>query len=435
MTKVRIFDLLLSILTTILLVLSLPCIGSGLERAFQAGHEATEGNAVFALSDGYLVLTNHTGQQNFTKVDLHGNLVFSRDFFDASGGWPRSATQTRDGGYLIAGLVNTTPNKGFLIKLDQHLETEWGKEFSQKGNVWIGSAKETLDGGYIVLARGEDFIEFIKLNSDGSLDWQRRIMTEGETEVYDIYEMNDGTDGGFGIYAEFDDPSFGRTLYLGAVEKNGQAIFWQWILRGATSGREQREKGSRYLGASNITQMDGSNFAVAASIVTNENSSILLIPFSKTAVLNPLVRIGGLKGDWMDIPSGGPSFIKLSDGNFLLSAYRTNNTGDNTLPFLTKLGPDFNKILWQYIYTPGDCSKNESGVFAGVSETLTEEIIATGRTIGRDSEALLISFSKEGVNDQSCFTRSSSSFILDEDIPIRATKYSSLTPRGCHPLV
>ncbi len=192
-----IFDLFLTTMTAILLVLGFPRAGTSFERTFRVDQDPIEENSFFLLSDGYLVFRNHHGQQNFTRLDSRRGIVSSQDFFNTSGGWPRSATPTSDGGYLIAGVINTVPMKGYLMKLSQHLEINWGKEFGHEGDIWIGNLKETSDGGYIVLIEGEGFVEIVKLRSDSSLDWQKRIVTRGETEVYDIYEVYEGIENSY----------------------------------------------------------------------------------------------------------------------------------------------------------------------------------------------------------------------------------------------
>ncbi|RPJ11843.1 MAG: choice-of-anchor D domain-containing protein, partial [Deltaproteobacteria bacterium] len=71
--------------------------------------------------------------------------------------------------------------------------------------------KETSDGGYVALARGEGFIEVIKLKSDGNLDWQQRIVTGSETEAYDVYERTERNDVPLGIIEDQDELREGMT--------------------------------------------------------------------------------------------------------------------------------------------------------------------------------------------------------------------------------
>jgi hypothetical protein len=155
--------------------------GQTIERVFQVNNEPTEGNAVFPLDDGYLVLTNHNGKLNFTKFDLLGKPLFSKDFYDANGGWPHSAIRTNDGGYLIVGLREADrPQKGYIIKLSQSLAFEWGwnvAHIDPTVDLWVSGVRQTSDGGYIVLVKGqyfdryttEPFFGLVKLSTAGTL--------------------------------------------------------------------------------------------------------------------------------------------------------------------------------------------------------------------------------------------------------------------------
>ena len=64
-----------------------------------------------------------------------------------------SIQQTNDGGYIVAGLTNSSGAGGYdvwLLKLDASGNIEWQKAYGGTYWDWAESVQQTNDGGYIV---------------------------------------------------------------------------------------------------------------------------------------------------------------------------------------------------------------------------------------------------------------------------------------------
>jgi hypothetical protein len=139
-----------------------------------------------------------TGKQSnvfFIRVDRHGNFIDgSERFFDGELSMDNVAVQqgqsqsedtgdaitsTRDGGYILAGSLTTTVNRGnggkdiFLIKVDAVGNIMWNKIIGGDGDETVNSIRETDDGGLLVCGSnnvsGLSSIFIMKTDAQGEL--------------------------------------------------------------------------------------------------------------------------------------------------------------------------------------------------------------------------------------------------------------------------
>ena len=91
--------------------------------------------------------------------------------------------QTSDGGYIVLGVIfnDATRKKYFLVlKLNSDGTVAWQqKAYGETGYEYANSIQQTSDGGYIMAGIGIDFDRIdsdflvLKLNSDGRIAWQK----------------------------------------------------------------------------------------------------------------------------------------------------------------------------------------------------------------------------------------------------------------------
>ncbi len=78
-------------------------------------------------------------------------------YFDSSS----SIQQTTDGGYIVAGHLQSLEDIGgdfWLLKLRPDGDVEWQKTYGESGRDWtVNSIQQTRDGGYIVAGDTEPF--------------------------------------------------------------------------------------------------------------------------------------------------------------------------------------------------------------------------------------------------------------------------------------
>lgn len=116
-----------------------------------------------------------------------------------------SVIQTTDGGYIAAGHVfsqdgdivgsgfhGTFFNDYWVIKLDTAGTIQWKKALGGSGNDWAQSIQQTVDGGYIIfgfttsndgdVSGNNGYLDhwMVKLNSSGTVEWQKALGGTGQ---------------------------------------------------------------------------------------------------------------------------------------------------------------------------------------------------------------------------------------------------------------
>jgi hypothetical protein len=132
----------------------------------------------------------------------------------------RSAIQTADGGYLLAGFSlssisgdKTEENIGqyyysdyWVVKLDASSNIEWQNTIGGNSADWLYSVIQTNDGGYLLGGSSESGISadkteesqgyfdywVVKLNSSGNIEWQNSIGGSSNDDLYSVIETIDG---------------------------------------------------------------------------------------------------------------------------------------------------------------------------------------------------------------------------------------------------
>ncbi len=180
------------------------------------------------------------------KLRFDGSLEWQKTYGGMWSEYAYSFQETKDGGFIVAGCTGSkdgdvTENKGkvdvWIIKLQFDGSLEWQKTY---GGTWSDEANsiiETIDGGYIVVGytqssdgdvierKGEYDVWILKLNIDGSLAWQK---TYGGSRSEIAKSIQETSDGGY-IVAGYTYSSDGDV-----TENKGGADVWVIKLAGAT---------------------------------------------------------------------------------------------------------------------------------------------------------------------------------------------------------
>ncbi|MDD5224296.1 MAG: hypothetical protein PHE84_09910 [bacterium] len=123
-----------------------------------------------------------------------------------------SIQQTSDGGYVVAGYTNSFGAGSYdywVLKLNSDATVAWQKTYGGTSSDYASKIQQTSDGSYVVAGETQSFgatIEdfwILKLNPDGTVNWQK---TYGAPNTQNPYSIQQTSNGGF-IVA-------GRTLYL-----------------------------------------------------------------------------------------------------------------------------------------------------------------------------------------------------------------------------
>jgi hypothetical protein len=124
-----------------------------------------------------------------------------------------SLQPTKDGGLIVAGWSNSNDgdvsgNHGgydcWIVKLDPFGMVQWQKNYGGSGNDEAWSVQLTNDGGYIVAGRtnsndgdvsgnhGDWDCWIVKLDSVGTIQWQKSLGGSGADQAADIQSTSDG---------------------------------------------------------------------------------------------------------------------------------------------------------------------------------------------------------------------------------------------------
>lgn len=183
--------------------------------------------AICQTSDGGYIVTgtafsvdgdvagSHGGDYWVVKLDSNGTIQWQKALGGTSLDEGNSIAQTTDGGYIVAGYARSndgdvTGNHGngdyWIVKLDGSGAILWQKCLGggnfDKGNY----VSQTSDGGYILGGRSwsfdgdvtgnHGFYDYwvVKIDSSGTIQWQKSL---GGTSLDEAYSVSQTSDGGY----------------------------------------------------------------------------------------------------------------------------------------------------------------------------------------------------------------------------------------------
>jgi uncharacterized delta-60 repeat protein len=190
-----------------LLVLKLNSMGSVEWQKTYGGSASEWARSVVQTSDGGYAIAGYTnsfgaGGDDFWLLRLNssGSIVWQKAYGGIYDDCGESMQQTSDGGYVVTGPTNLFGGGGDLLvlKLNSTGSVDWQKTYGGSGADGAGSAVQTSDGGYIVAgytasfgAGGYDFW-VLKLNPTGGVAWQETLGGADYDEGYSVQQTSDG---------------------------------------------------------------------------------------------------------------------------------------------------------------------------------------------------------------------------------------------------
>jgi len=150
------------------------------------------------------------------KTDNLGNIVWQKTIGGSGTDEPKTALQTADGGYLIAGSSNsngsgdkTENSKGgfdyWIVKLDSNGTILWNKTIGGNQDDLFTKMIATNDGGYLLLGSSKSGISndksedsrglfdnwIVKINANGTILWNKTIGGNLDDFGHDILQTSD----------------------------------------------------------------------------------------------------------------------------------------------------------------------------------------------------------------------------------------------------
>ncbi len=137
------------------------------------------------------------------KLAADGSVTWSKSIGGTGDGGEdaRAVRQTSDGGYIVVGWTmsyGAGDADVWIIKLDSSGDVQWQETYGGTGADRGLGVNQTSDGGYLVAGRTESFgagnadMWLLKLQSDGTVDWQRSYGSSYDEQARDAFETSTG---------------------------------------------------------------------------------------------------------------------------------------------------------------------------------------------------------------------------------------------------
>ncbi len=271
-------------------VLKLDASGNVQWAKTYGGTDYDKANSIQQTSDGGYIVAGKTssfgaGRSDawVLKLDASGNVQWAKTYGGANWDYASSIQQTSDGGYIVAGKTSSFDAIGddvWVLKLDASGNVQWQKRYGGTNFDWVTSIQQTRDGGYIVagvtlsFGAGDDDFWVLKLDANGNVQWQK---TYGGTNSDGANFIQPTSDSGY-IVA-------GRTWSFGEV---GSDV---WVLKLDANGNIT---GCPVIRTSHAT-VNTTTATLATTSVTpndtnatinNTNATITILPFTTKQICN-----------------------------------------------------------------------------------------------------------------------------------------------------
>jgi hypothetical protein len=203
---------------------------------------------------------NHGGRDYWiVKLSSTGTIQWQKALGGTGDDFETSMQKTADGGCIVAGW--TVSNDGdvtgihgnedyWVVKLTSTGAIEWQKTLGGTGDDYAASVQQTADGGYIVAGQtnsndgdvtgnhGDYDYWVVKINSSGTVEWQKTL---GGTSYDVVHSIQQTTNGNYilsGITGSNDGDVTGNNGYQDCwvvkLSSTG-TLLWQKALGGSTS--------------------------------------------------------------------------------------------------------------------------------------------------------------------------------------------------------
>jgi len=328
------------------------------QKSFGGSDEDTPTSVVQTTDGGYVVagftastdgdVTGNHGEYDYWVVRLNsvGTILWQKTYGGTNNDMAYSIAPTSDSGFIVAGLTTSydgdiNDNNGggdvWIVKINSSGVLQWQKTLGGTASDQAKSISQTADGGYVMAGKtysndldvsgnhGDYDFWVVKLDSAGTIQWQKALGGTNEDEGISIIKT---TDGGYAVAG---------IIYSNASNGNitgqhGEHDFWVVKLNSLGTIQWQRP-----LGGSNsdrgysIVQTNDGGFIVAGScqsydgdVVTgnNDNGGVWLVKLNAAGVVQWQKPFGG--SDYEE----AFSLIKTTDGGFAVAGFTYSNDGD-----------------------------------------------------------------------------------------------------------
>ena len=358
--------------------------GTGIDKAYSI-QQTNDWGYIVAGSSG----SNNgdvTGNHGFddywvVKLDSIGNIQWQKSLGGIHSEGANSIRQTNDGGYIVAGYTcsndgDVSGNHGgfedyWVVKLDSSGNIQWQKCYGGMNGDAASSIAQTADGGYIVGGssdsndsyvtgnHGGNDIWIIKINSAGSIKWEKCLGGSGQDFLYSLQLTNDN---GYILVG------FSKSIDGDVTGNHGYEDYW--VVKLDSSGNIQWQKS---LGGTNadygysIQQTNDGGYIVAGSSFSNDGDvtghhgltnyyDYWIVKLDSSGNIQWQKSLGGSQDD------RGFSIQQTNDGGFIATGQSKSNDGDVTGHHGTTSYDD----IWIVKLSPPSLSINEQIIASNI---------------------------------------------------------------------
>jgi len=304
------------------------------------------------------------------KLDSSGTLEWQQTHGGISGDYAESIIQTTDGGFIAAGYTSSNDgdvsgNHGgtdyWIVKIDVSGDIEWQKCLGGSYNDYAYSIRQTFDCGYIIAGEsnsidgdvtgnhGEVDYWIVKIDSSGTIEWQRSL---GGTDYETAYDVRQTSDSGF-VVAGYSSSNDGDV-----TGHHGNGDFW--IVKLDATGALEWQRclgGSRAETAQSIRCTFDGGYIVAGRSFSNDGDvtghhgidsspDYWITKLDSSGAIEWQNSYGGINDDYTY------SIEQTVDNGYIAVGYSTSTDGDVTgnhgeLDFwVVRLSPT-GSLIWQ----------------------------------------------------------------------------------------
>lgn len=335
---------------------------------------------IFFLFSGFLLFSCSRDWENEPKVEnitFLGEVDWVKNFGGSGDETAQSIIKTIDGGYAVLGFSNSIDgdleektlevNDYWVLKLDVEGNKQWSKTYGGSKDDKGQSIKQTKDGGYVLTgyamsddgdgSNNQGFHDnwIVKLDANGTLEWEKSYGFSGHDHSYDIVETQDG---GF-FFVGFLDITLakidGYTDKSSSLTRHGVGEFW-----GTKIDDQGNVEWRRYFGGTNndrahaVVQANDGGFVMAGFSesndfdITNSNGSYDFWVL-KINSIGDLLWQNSFGGSGIEIAY---DITKTADNGYVVTGNTFSNDGDVSLNngesdvWLIKVS-DSGELIWE----------------------------------------------------------------------------------------
>jgi len=164
---------------------------------------------VNTLEGGYLVAGESDGDVWLLKLHADRSIVWEKTYGDTGSDAASAVQATMDGGYIVAGATDSFGAGAldvWILKVDSDGTIAWQKAYGTAADDQAHAIAQTFDGGYIVAGENNDDAWVLKLNSDGTIAWQKTYGDQSYVEKAHAVEQT--SDSGYIVAGENNDDAW-----------------------------------------------------------------------------------------------------------------------------------------------------------------------------------------------------------------------------------